>query len=302
MFELQGHRGARGLFPENTLPGFRGALAIGVSSLELDIGVTADDVPVVIHEPSLDPDLTRDADGTWLPGSGPPVRALTLDALRRFDVGRARPGSATALAFPQQQPADGAPVPTLAELFALTARTQVRIDAELKTDPRAPAATVPPERMAELVVATARACGALGRLRVRSFDWRGLAWLRRCTPEIPLCWLTSASTEADAALWWNCGTAGRPTADMVAAAAADGPPIRWTPMWAPAHAALSAASVGEAAARGLSVVPWTVNAPDDMARLIGWGVHGMCTDRPDLARAEMARAGLPLPPAVIADD
>jgi glycerophosphoryl diester phosphodiesterase len=294
IFVLQGHRGARGLFPENTLAGFRGALALGVSSLELDIAVTRDGVPVVVHDPRLNPDLTRDASGAWLDGAGPAVGGLTLAELQRFDVGRARPGSSVARAFPLQQPHDGEKVPTLADVLAATQASGVRIDAEIKTDPRALAPTMPPERMAEIVVAVARAAGALGRLSVRSFDWRGPAWLRRTQPAVPLCWLTEAKTEADAALWW--GFSGLSTPRAVAAAAAAGEPAAWTPTWAPDHTGLSAGQVAEARAIGLRVVPWTVDDPADMARLIGWGVAGLCTDRPDLARRAMAAAGLPLPP------
>ena len=298
MFDLQGHRGARGLFPENTLAGFRGALALGVSALELDIAVTRDGIPVVVHDPALDPDLTRDATGAWLEGEGPLVADLTLAELRRFDVGRARPGGATARAFPAQIACDGARVPTLAEVFAATAASGARIEAELKTDPRAPARTPPPARMAELVVTTARACGALGRLTVRSFDWRGLAWLRAHHPEVALCWLTDAETEAATALWWDragpaaCG--GSAPRAVAAAAAAEGGRVDWAPVWAPDHATLRAEQVVQARGLGLRVVPWTVNGQADMARLIGWGVAGLCTDRPDLGLRAMAAAGLAL--------
>ena len=298
MFDLQGHRGARGLFPENTLAGFRGALAVGVSALELDIAVTRDGVPVVMHDPALDPDLTRDAAGAWLAGPGPLVADLTLAELRHFDVGRARPGGATARAFPTQIACDGARVPTLAEVFAATAASGVRIEAELKTDPRAPARTPPPARMAELVVTTARACGALGRLTVRAFDWRGLTWLRAHHPEVALCWLTDAETEAAAAPWWD--RAGPSAFDgstprAVAAAAAEGRHVDWAPVWAPDHATLRAEQVVQARGLGLRVIPWTVNGQADMARLIGWGVAGLCTDRPDLGLRAMADAGLTLP-------
>ena len=70
-FDLQGHRGARGLAPENTLPAFERALAIGVTTLELDIGITADGVLVVSHDPALNPAIVRDASGRWLPARGP---------------------------------------------------------------------------------------------------------------------------------------------------------------------------------------------------------------------------------------
>ncbi len=249
-----------------------------MSALELDVAVTADLVPVVAHDPVLNPDLARAPGGNWLSPPCPPIHRLSLAALRRLDVGRARPGSATARAFPDQIACDGARIPTLAEVFATTAASGVWIDAELKTDPRAPELTVTPAMMADLVVAVARAAGALGRLAVRSFDWRGLRHLQGASPDLPLAWLTEAAT-----------VSARTVADAAGASAN-------RPVWAPDHASLTQALVAEAHALGLRVLPWTVNAPADMARLIDWGVDGLCTDRPDLARTAMAARGVPLPP------
>jgi glycerophosphoryl diester phosphodiesterase len=143
-FELQGHRGARGLFPENTLEGFAATLAMGIRSLELDVSVTADDVAVVTHDPILNPDIARGPDGAWLSGPGPAIRSLTFAELRRYDVGRLRPGSRIAGLHPRQQPHDGARIPTLADVFALTAATGARVDAEIKTLPDRPDLTVSP--------------------------------------------------------------------------------------------------------------------------------------------------------------
>ena len=106
--ELHGHRGARGLFPENTLAGFAGALAIGVDVLELDVAVTADDVVVVTHDPRLNPDLTRDRNGAWLAAPGPPIRSLRAARAGGYDVGRIGPGTAYARQYPDQVPHDGA--------------------------------------------------------------------------------------------------------------------------------------------------------------------------------------------------
>lgn len=261
-FDLQGHRGARALFPENTIEGFAATLAIGVNTIELDIALTADGVAVVIHDPLLNPAITRGPDGAWLRTPGPPVHTLTLAELRRFDVGRLRPGSAYAGLFPDQVPHDGARIPTLAEVLALTAPAGVKVDAELKTSADRPDETASPIEMADTVVATA--AGALPLLGVRSFDWRGLRHLRRHHPEIPLTWLTDDGTIPGDA----------------------------TAAWAPAHRALTEPTLAEAHARGLRVAPWTVNAPGDIARLIRWGVDGLCSDRPDLVRAAMTRAGL----------
>ena len=121
--EIHGHRGARGLLPENTLPAFEHALALGVDALELDVGITRDGVPVVHHDRRLDPDHTRDRTGAWLTPPGPLLRALDPEALAAFDVGRAAPGGETAKRFPRQAPCDGAA--RAAEVVAGGARPDV---------------------------------------------------------------------------------------------------------------------------------------------------------------------------------
>jgi glycerophosphoryl diester phosphodiesterase len=299
MFDLQGHRGARGLFPENTLHGFARTLALGVTSLELDVGVTRDGVAVVLHDAVLNPDLTRDAAGAWLDGPARIVNALSWAELRAFDVGRIRPGARLETEFASQVAHDGARVPALAEVLALAARHGVRVHAELKTDPRAPELTVSPETMADLVVEAAAAAGALPWLRVRSLDWRGLRHLRRTRPEIPLAWLSDAATEAAPELWWHAPddpSVDRSTPAAVADAAQVAGRPAWIPVWAPDYRGLTAWRIGEAHALGLRVVPWTVNHQADMALLLSLGVDGLCTDRPDLAREVMAAFGL-TPPA-----
>src|SRR5690242_222283 len=109
--ELQGHRGARGLFPENTLAGFAATLAIGVDRIELDVGMTADDVVVVTHDPRLNSDITRTRDGGWLAPPTPTIRSLRAAQLRDYDVGRIRPDSPYAASYLDQEPRDGAGIP-----------------------------------------------------------------------------------------------------------------------------------------------------------------------------------------------
>ncbi|HET9664691.1 MAG TPA: glycerophosphodiester phosphodiesterase family protein, partial [Burkholderiales bacterium] len=120
--DIQAHRGGRGLMPENTLPAFARALAIGVTTLELDCAITRDGVVVASHDSTLNPDITRNAQGAWLDQAGPPIWHLTYDALRRFDVGRIKPRSRYAARFPDQQAVDGTRVPGLAEVFRLARR------------------------------------------------------------------------------------------------------------------------------------------------------------------------------------
>src|SRR6185369_5270671 len=117
-FDLQAHRGGRGLRPENTLAAFENAIAIGVTTLELDIAITADGVPVISHDPFLNPALARDAQGRWLGGTGPLIRSLSLSELQSYDVGRLNPANDYAKPFAEQRPRDGERIPTLAQLFA----------------------------------------------------------------------------------------------------------------------------------------------------------------------------------------
>jgi len=278
-----GHRGARGLYPENTLAGFTGALALGVDALELDVGMTADGVVVVTHDPALNPDHTRDAAGAFLAGPGPLIRSLRLEELAAYDVGRLRPRTAYAARFPRQQPVDGARIPTLAEVLRLDADFVI----ELKTFPDQPNRSAGAVEMAEAVAAAADAAGITPRITVEGFDWRGPRHLRRIRPHLRLAWLTSAATVRHAAIWWDGPQPGDYGGSVPRAVAAEGGPV-----WAPEHAGLTRDLVEEAHALGLQVMPWTVNHPSRMRRLLGWGVDGLVTDRPDLAR----RIVLEIPP------
>src|SRR6185295_16749944 len=117
--EVQGHRGARGLAPENTLPAFTRALEIGVDVLELDTAVTRDGVVVVAHDPLLNPDIARGPDGQYVAKAGPAIHDLTFAELQRYDVGRLKAGTAYAKRYPDQQAVDGTRIPRLSEVFAL---------------------------------------------------------------------------------------------------------------------------------------------------------------------------------------
>jgi glycerophosphoryl diester phosphodiesterase len=278
MTELHGHRGARGLFPENTREGFAAAWALGVDFLELDVHLTADGVVAVHHDFAPNPDIARDERGAWLAEAGPALIEQPMRALTTLDVGRLRPGSALARAFPDQTPHDGARIPTLAEVLALD--PAMRLNIEIKRDPRHPDASAPTPVLAEAVADAIAAADAGGRVRVQSFDWSCLRWLRARAPALPLAWLTREAWRADAALWWDRDDQPPSTARAVADEGS---------IWAPEYVDLTERAVGEAHALGLRVTPWTVNEIADMERLLAWGVDGLITDRPDRARALLPR-------------
>jgi glycerophosphoryl diester phosphodiesterase len=274
---IVGHRGARGLWPENTLAGFAGAVALGVDALELDVALTADGVAVVSHDPALNPNVTRDAAGAWLTGPGPLIRSLTTAELAAYDVGRLRPGTPYAALFPEQSPRDGEHIPRLAD--ALRIGNDIDFIIELKTFPGDPDCNASGPELADAAVAVADAAGVTSRITVEGFDWRGPRHLRRFRPDVRLAWLTRAETVRDAALWWDGPRPEDFGGSVPRAVAAEGGPV-----WAPDHSDLTRDRVDEAHVLGLAVIPWTVNGPEEMARLIGWGVDGIVTDRPDRAR------------------
>ena len=299
-FDLQGHRGARGLAPENTLAAFRKALAIGVTTLETDVGVTKDGVVVISHDRRLNPDLVRGPDGNWLSGKGPPIHSLTLAELRAYDIGRLNPQSIYARNFPQQQPADGERVPTLADVIALakSAATPVRMNVETKLDPSAPGETADPATFARAVVDAIRASGIAERITLQSFDWRTLREARRLAPEIETVCLTietpdndNVKATADGPSPWTAGLDLRQYGNSAPRLAQAAGCAVWSPFWRN----VTGARVAEAHALSLRVIPWTVNDPAEMTKLIDVAVDGIITDYPDRLRAVMAAKGMPLP-------
>jgi glycerophosphoryl diester phosphodiesterase len=269
---LIGHRGARGLFPENTLEGFARTLALGVCALEFDVGLTADGVPVVLHDPRPNPDLGR-LDGQWPTAPGPPVHRTSFADLAAYDIGRARPNGRVASLFPDQAPIDGARIPSLASVIAATGGAELWI--ELKSIPSAiaPDATAGAEALTDAALDVIERGGAAGRVVVQSFDWRCLRRARARLPALRLSFLTRDADRADRQEWF-----GRTETDGAAwqSVLAEGGAI-----WAPEYVDLSAATVAAARAAGLSVAAWTVNATNDMRRLVDWGVDWIITDYPD---------------------
>ncbi len=301
-FDLQGHRGARGLTPENTLPSFAQALGIGVTTLELDIAITKDGVLVVTHDRALNPDITRGPDGSFIAAPGPLVSSLTYAELGRYDVGRIQPGTAYARQFDKQKALDGTRIPRLAELFALVRKSgneKVRFAIETKLSPLAPQDTLAPEAFARAVIAAIREAGMASRSSVLSFDWRTLVVIQREAPEIPTVYLSiqrGASDNIGAGIAedspWTAGLRYRDYGSVPKMIKAAGGHT-----WSAFHLDLTAEKVREAQALGLQVLAWTVNEPARMAALLDMGVDGIVSDRPDLLREEMKRRGMALPAA-----
>ncbi len=289
--DIIGHRGAAGLAPENTLPSFARACAIGVDGIELDVHLSADNQVIVHHDYALHPDIARDATGAWVNDSARPLlRDLSLAELRTYDVGRLRPGSKYGERFPMQTPADGVRIPTLDEVITLfldECAPPARLVVEIKSDPRYPAYSATPEALADRTVAVLRERGVVSRAQVISFDWRSLRRVQQIASEIPTSYLTVESTDFDTVERGNAGASpwmagidvdshgGSVPRAIVAAGGRN---------WSPNYRNVTVEALAEARQLGVRVFPWTVNTEQDMNRLLSLGVHGITTDYPDVLR------------------
>jgi glycerophosphoryl diester phosphodiesterase len=298
-FDLQGHRGARGLAPENTLPAFAAALTLGVTTLELDTNLTKDGQLLVGHDPVLLPHLAR-LDGKWIAAPGPVVWQTPLAELLRYDVGRLDPATRYGQTYPEQKPVDGTRMPLLTDVFALAAKSgnsAVRFNIETKLSPLKPDDSAPPAVFAAALVKAIREAGLAGRSTIQSFDWRTLAEVAKLAPEIPRAYLTIEGTQSDNvqrgrpdASPWLGGLDADDHGSTPALVKAAGGQV-WSPFWRNVTPEL----VAEAQKLGLQVIPWTVNETAEMERLIDMKVDGLISDYPDRLRRVLQARGLPLP-------
>jgi glycerophosphoryl diester phosphodiesterase len=298
-FDLEAHRGGRALLPENTLPAFANALSMGVDTLELDVGVTADGEVVISHERGLNPDLARRADGSYIAAPGTPFVKLRLEDVRTYDVGQIRPDSAYAKQFADQRAVPGTRIPTLSELFALVRKSgnmRVRFNIETKIDPNHQDESLDPQGFVTKLLGVIEAEKFSDRVMIQSFDWRTLQLVQQQAPTMPTVYLTlqrgSGQTIAlDKATNWTAGFSpadhgGSLPRTIKAAGGA---------IWSPYFGDVTVALIAEAHTLGLRVVVWTVNKPDDMERMMEIGVDGIISDRPDLLRQVAGEKGIALP-------
>ncbi|MEO8677187.1 MAG: glycerophosphodiester phosphodiesterase family protein, partial [Casimicrobiaceae bacterium] len=239
-FDLEAHRGGRGLRPENTLAAFSFALASGVTTLEMDLAVTKDGVLVISHDPHLNPDLVRSPDGAWLAGKGPLIDTLTLAELKRYDIGRTNPESAYAHQFPEQRHEDGERFPTLADVFALVKAHSrpVRFNLETKITPGSSGDTIDPETFARLTVEAIRKAGFAGEATIQSFDWRTLVAAKKLAPEIETVCLTietagndTVQPRAESPSPWLAGLSPRAYDGSLPRTVKTAGCATWSPFW-----------------------------------------------------------------------
>ncbi len=291
MIAVFGHRGARGLAPENTLAGFCLASRLNLTGVEFDVGMTADNVPIVHHDARLHRDISRNESGAYVGEDTPLIRSLTYKQLATYDVGRLRRDSVYAGLYPGQRAHDGARIPMLTE--ALIACASLDLLVEIKTAPDQPDDTHAPAELVEQVSGALCAAEASDKAVVFAFDWRVLEVVARYAPYLRRGCLTDANTVRHSHLWFGSTRLEayepeRP-GSVPRAVASTGAVI-----WAPDHRTLDETVMAEARRLGLTVVPWTVNEPADIQRMIEFQVGGIISDVPDKVKSMVVAQGITL--------
>ncbi|MBQ4825122.1 glycerophosphodiester phosphodiesterase [Leisingera sp. HS039] len=294
VIRLIGHRGARGVLPENTMEGFEFTLKTGVELLELDVTATRDGVAVITHNHHLTRSMVRDGNGNWLQGAEPKVSALSYAELQRYDVGGLDGATAYGRRFPDQAFLTGLRIPRLADLLALLQQPQhrgVHLLLEIKSDPDLLGDTAARQALVEAVVSDVRAARMQPRTVLHSFDWDLLALCQRIAPEMPASFLTQLPQNA-ADAGEDSSKAVNPVAGCTVLDLPDRVAAAGGRFWCPYFLDITAGSLARARELGLVTVVWTVNEPQDIDRMITLGVDAICSDYPGRVQRQLLMHGL----------
>lgn len=310
-FDLQAHRGGLGLTVESTLASFAKGLETGVSTLELDLQITKDGREVVTHDRKISGKKCQDT-APVTPGDpdfpyvGKYIKDLTFAQVRSLDC-----GSQTLANYPGQQASPGAKMPTLAEVFDLTKRyraSQVKFNIETKVEAGAPEQTAPREQFVDIALREIKAAHMEERVSIQSFDWGALRMVQERDPNIRTVALTNKdflqAGQPGSSPWLGGIDSDDFGGDLVEAAAFLGfdaiSPVHGTPQNGKVTDAnyvpyVTADMVARAHAKGMQVIPWTIDDKPTMRKLMDDGVDGIITDYPDRLREVMAERSLKLP-------
>jgi glycerophosphoryl diester phosphodiesterase len=293
---VYGHRGARGLAPENTIPAYAVALKAGVDYVDLDVALTRDGVIVVQHDLTLNPDITRDASGKWIKDNQLVVKNLTLKQLKMYDVGQIKSQSNYAKLFSIQHPVPKTSIPTLREVIQYVkqheGKKRVGFQIEIKTDPSQPNLSPTPQAIVNALDRVLREEHIVNRTKVQAYDWRCLQLLQKINHSIRTAYITDVEQEkqmrsADpkiAGLW---------TAGFLLKNYHDSIPVMIKALggrdWDVEDKAITAEKVREAHQLGLKVNVWfnpEAQGKDvDLVlikKMMMMHVDGIITDRPDV--------------------
>lgn len=309
VFDLEAHRGGRDVRPENTLYSYAYAIELGATSIECDMQLTKDGQIVMSHNPILNSDITRDENGNYIENNKYDIRLMTVDELKKFDVGVMDPncGEYYDLHGKTQFTYD-AKIPTLEELMQLIqlyGDKNIVLNIETKSYPDPASAgyknNADPKKFVEVFNNIVKKYDMEDRVVLQSFDWQTLIEMKKLNPNI-----------STSALWQEQPSWGRDSESLrryekkkspwlggldikdyqgnpVKAAHAIGADII-----SPYYTEISKQDVDEAHSLGMKVVPWTVNNEKDMNMLLDMGVDGIISDKPWLLKQVLEKRNIKL--------
>lgn len=309
VFDLEAHRGGRDVRPENALYSYAYAMELGATSIECDMQLTKDGQIVMSHNPILNSDITRDENGNYIENNKYDIRLMTVDELKKFDVGVMNPncGEYYDLHGKTQFTYD-AKIPTLEELMQLIQsydNKDIILNIETKSYPDPESIgyknNADPKKFVETFNNIVKKYNMEDRVVLQSFDWRTLIEMKKLNPNI-----------STSALWQEQPSWGRDSeslrryeqekspwlggldikdyqGDPVKAAHAIGADII-----SPYYTEISKQDVDEAHSLGMKVVPWTVNNEKDMNMLLDMGVDGIISDKPWLLKQVLEKRNIKL--------
>jgi glycerophosphoryl diester phosphodiesterase len=259
--DIQGHRGCRGLFPENSIEAFKKAIDLGVNTLELDVVISKDDIVVVSHEPYMNPVICLDKDGNEINDSDKlnyNLYQMTFDSIKQFDC-----GTKPYPRFPEQEKIRTYK-PSLDEVIQVSKELnpEIKFNIEIKAEPKLYGFFTPyPEEFVKLVLEVINKNDAFESCNLQSFDLQILEEIKRQSPNMELALLVDMNEDINAKL----------------------DELSFKPeILSPYFELLAKESVDEYHKGGFKVIPWTVNTIEAMKKMIDFKVDGIITDYPDI--------------------
>ena len=277
--KIYGHRGARGVLPENTLESFKYLFENNIHAYETDILISKDFIPVITHDFRLDPSYTKDINDNWIEDENIKIIDLTYDQILQFDVGTLNKLSKYGRKFINQKSLQNQKIPKLSELLKLTSDNIVEdllINLEIKSTPIEKNLTPEPDEMVKIIIDEVSRSNLEDRIIYSSFDWRVLREIKERGSKIPRAYLTSGARGKiyDKSPWLDFTPLhnGVELPELIKALGGSA--------WHPNYKDVNKEIVQISHDKGLPVNVWTVNRESDMLRMIDYGVDGIMTDYP----------------------
>jgi glycerophosphoryl diester phosphodiesterase len=268
--DVQGHRGCRGLMPENTIPAMRKALDLGVTTLEMDIAISQDKQPLLSHDPYMNADFVLTPNGQPIPKADEKnyrLYAMPYAEIRRFDVGsQGNPKFARQQKLRTYKPLLAEVIDSAETYARLKKRPAPHYNIETKVTPAGDGSLHPaPEEFVKLLLPVIMAKGVQARVTIQSFDPRTLELVHRTYPAMHTALLVANVKGLTANLQ---GMSFKPT------------------IYSPEYQLVDAELVKNCHQQGIQIIPWTVNSAASIEQLVQQQVDGIITDYPDLLEAK----------------